>query len=306
MLSSPAPLRSLVLGLEPLDVALGLAFFVFGARELPIQPTDGAGELFVPAALAQKGFSRCRGPHDGGRVRFTRCALRSSVGASSWHARRRPPSSAPEPARAPPGEDSHRGEGPARATHETMHASAMIQERGQIGPVTNYAGLRKSFFTSALGACVNTSESFEDVHLIKRVTGAHAGAAPPAVFSSAFSASFRRSTWTRRAWRSTTSGTGAAAPTGGPKLPQMMRQYLDVKAQVPDAILLFRLGDFYEMFLDDALEASRLLEIALTSRSTGEDRIPGCAASRSTPPRATSRGWWRRGSASPFKIRSRR
>jgi DNA mismatch repair protein MutS len=59
-------------------------------------------------------------------------------------------------------------------------------------------------------------------------------------------------------------------------LTPMMRQYLDVKAQVPDAILLFRLGDFYEMFFDDALKASQLLEITLTSRSKGDDKVPMC------------------------------
>ena len=51
----------------------------------------------------------------------------------------------------------------------------------------------------------------------------------------------------------------------------MMRQYLDVKKNYPDSILFFRMGDFYEMFLDDAILASRELEIALTSRSKGED-----------------------------------
>lgn len=51
----------------------------------------------------------------------------------------------------------------------------------------------------------------------------------------------------------------------------MMRQYLDVKQNYPDCILFFRMGDFYEMFLDDAILASRELEIALTSRSKGED-----------------------------------
>ncbi len=51
----------------------------------------------------------------------------------------------------------------------------------------------------------------------------------------------------------------------------MMRQYLDVKKNYPDTILFFRMGDFYEMFLDDAIVASRELEIALTSRSKGED-----------------------------------
>ncbi|TCZ81067.1 DNA mismatch repair protein MutS [Paenibacillus albiflavus] len=57
----------------------------------------------------------------------------------------------------------------------------------------------------------------------------------------------------------------------------MIQQYLAIKAQVPDALLFFRLGDFYEMFFDDALEASRELEITLTGREGGtEERIPMC------------------------------
>lgn len=57
----------------------------------------------------------------------------------------------------------------------------------------------------------------------------------------------------------------------------MIRQYLDIKAQVPDALLFFRLGDFYEMFFEDALVASRELEITLTGRDGGtEERIPMC------------------------------
>ncbi len=43
----------------------------------------------------------------------------------------------------------------------------------------------------------------------------------------------------------------------------MMRQYQESKTRHPDAILLFRMGDFYEMFYDDARKASRILEIAL-------------------------------------------
>src|SRR5881392_947773 len=46
-----------------------------------------------------------------------------------------------------------------------------------------------------------------------------------------------------------------------------MRQYLDAKQQHRDAILLFRMGDFYEMFYEDALVASRALELTLTARS---------------------------------------
>ncbi|MDY0185789.1 MAG: DNA mismatch repair protein MutS [Desulfuromonadaceae bacterium] len=57
----------------------------------------------------------------------------------------------------------------------------------------------------------------------------------------------------------------------------MMRQYLEIKACYPDAILFFRLGDFYEMFLDDAVTAARVLDIALTSRNRGAaDEIPMC------------------------------
>lgn len=57
----------------------------------------------------------------------------------------------------------------------------------------------------------------------------------------------------------------------------MMQQYLDIKAQHQDCILFFRLGDFYEMFMDDALEASRLLGIALTGREAGAaGRVPMC------------------------------
>jgi len=56
----------------------------------------------------------------------------------------------------------------------------------------------------------------------------------------------------------------------------MMRQYLQTKALHPDAILFFRLGDFYEMFYEDAIRASELLQIALTSRSKGDERVPMC------------------------------
>ncbi|MCM2357362.1 MAG: DNA mismatch repair protein MutS [Geobacteraceae bacterium] len=62
------------------------------------------------------------------------------------------------------------------------------------------------------------------------------------------------------------------------ELTPMMRQYLEIKADYPDAILFFRLGDFYEMFLDDAVKASRILDITLTSRnknSEGAD-VPLC------------------------------
>ncbi len=61
------------------------------------------------------------------------------------------------------------------------------------------------------------------------------------------------------------------------KLTPMMEQYFEIKEQHPDAILFFRLGDFYEMFYDDAITASRELEITLTGKSCGqEERAPMC------------------------------
>jgi DNA mismatch repair protein MutS len=57
----------------------------------------------------------------------------------------------------------------------------------------------------------------------------------------------------------------------------LMRQYLAVKAQVPDALLFFRMGDFYELFLEDAETAAPLLDITLTSRDKGKpDPVPMC------------------------------
>ena len=57
----------------------------------------------------------------------------------------------------------------------------------------------------------------------------------------------------------------------------MMRQYLRIKQENPEAILLFHLGDFYEMFFDDAREAAKILNIALTSRDRSKaDPIPLC------------------------------
>ncbi|MEX0677592.1 MAG: DNA mismatch repair protein MutS [Pirellulales bacterium] len=54
----------------------------------------------------------------------------------------------------------------------------------------------------------------------------------------------------------------------------MMKQYQDAKAACPDALLLFRMGDFYEMFYDDAKTAARVLNLALTSRDKGPDAVP--------------------------------
>ena len=61
----------------------------------------------------------------------------------------------------------------------------------------------------------------------------------------------------------------------------MMKQYLEIKKDNPDSILFFRLGDFYEMFADDAKLASKELDLTLTSRDTehakpAEERVPMC------------------------------
>src|SRR5262245_42894189 len=60
-------------------------------------------------------------------------------------------------------------------------------------------------------------------------------------------------------------------------LTPMLRQYTQAKAAHPDTIVLFRLGDFYEMFDEDARLGSRLLELVLTSREIGKgQRVPMC------------------------------
>src|SRR5262245_3854475 len=60
-------------------------------------------------------------------------------------------------------------------------------------------------------------------------------------------------------------------------LSPMLRQYRQVKADHPDAILMFRLGDFYEMFFDDALSASKALSLTLTARGRGTaNEAPMC------------------------------
>ncbi len=57
----------------------------------------------------------------------------------------------------------------------------------------------------------------------------------------------------------------------------MLKQYLSIKNQYPDSILFFRMGDFYEMFFEDARVGSRILGITLTSRGTYQGKkIPMC------------------------------
>lgn len=64
---------------------------------------------------------------------------------------------------------------------------------------------------------------------------------------------------------------GPATPSGDPLDTPMMRQYLELKKNYTDAILFFRMGDFYEMFLEDAQIAAPLMDVALTARA---NRIP--------------------------------
>ena len=60
-------------------------------------------------------------------------------------------------------------------------------------------------------------------------------------------------------------------------LSPMMQQYFEIKKQHPDKLLFFRLGDFYEMFYDDAIVASKELELTLTGRDCGQaERAPMC------------------------------
>ena len=59
------------------------------------------------------------------------------------------------------------------------------------------------------------------------------------------------------------------------KISPMMQQYFEVKDKYPDCILFFRVGDFYEMFFDDAITASKALELTLTGKECGlEERAP--------------------------------
>ena len=61
------------------------------------------------------------------------------------------------------------------------------------------------------------------------------------------------------------------------KVTPMMRQYIEIKEKNPDVIIFFRLGDFYEMFFEDAIKISRELELTLTGKSAGlDERIPMC------------------------------
>ena len=97
------------------------------------------------------------------------------------------------------------------------------------------------------------------------------------------------------------------------ELTPMMKQYLEIKRDNPDSILFFRLGDFYEMFADDARLASKELDLTLTSRDKDpnkapEDKVPMCGvpyhASDAYIARLVAKGY-RWPSASRWRIRPR-
>ena len=78
----------------------------------------------------------------------------------------------------------------------------------------------------------------------------------------------------------------------------LMRQYLEIKAQYPGAILFFRLGDFYEMFFDDAIVAAKALDLTLTSRDKNrENPTPMCGV-----PHHAGRNYLRRLIEQGFKV----
>ena len=64
----------------------------------------------------------------------------------------------------------------------------------------------------------------------------------------------------------------------------MMAQFLEIKSEYPDALLFYRMGDFYELFFDDAVSAAAALDIALTKRGSTWAKTSQCAASRYMQP----------------------
>lgn len=82
------------------------------------------------------------------------------------------------------------------------------------------------------------------------------------------------------------------------KMTPMMRQYYDLKLRCADAILFFRMGDFFEVFGDDAQEVAPLLEIVLTARERGDqNRVPFCGV-----PHHSARNYWHRLLKKGYKV----
>ena len=69
----------------------------------------------------------------------------------------------------------------------------------------------------------------------------------------------------------------------------MMQQYLSIKADYPDMLLFYRMGDFYELFFDDAKRAAELLDITLTARGKSAGNPSRWRVSRTTQPKVISR-----------------
>ncbi len=92
------------------------------------------------------------------------------------------------------------------------------------------------------------------------------------------------------------------------ELTPMMRQYLQMKEKTRIASLFFRLGDFYEMFNEDAKLVSKELDLTLTTRDRSkdkEDQTPMCGVPLPPPPRPILPGWWPRGIRWPSASRCR-
>ena len=83
--------------------------------------------------------------------------------------------------------------------------------------------------------------------------------------------------WVKEEHKASTSRVNTGFPVNTGKLSPMMKEYVKTKEEYSDCILFYRLGDFYEMFFEDALTASRELEITLTGKDCGlEERAPMC------------------------------
>jgi len=83
----------------------------------------------------------------------------------------------------------------------------------------------------------------------------------------------------------------------------MMQQFLRIKSEHPDVMLFYRMGDFYELFFEDARRASRLIDITLTSRGkSGGEPIP-MAGYRYMPLTPTWPSWSPRANLLPFASR---
>ena len=83
--------------------------------------------------------------------------------------------------------------------------------------------------------------------------------------------------WVKKEYKASETRINTGFPADTSTLSPMMKEYVKTKEEYSDCILFYRLGDFYEMFFEDALTASRELEITLTGKDCGlEERAPMC------------------------------